>query len=1070
MVGTLLSWADRILTYVSTGDFLLAIQLATAYYKGEAQGSTIGLPEERGAQQCVVGHKLRELMAASMLYTFSEDRMTDATHVTPDGRGVDRTPVFEGLARTCAEACLALEDLSFLFDDLYDNYQENGIEGIFVAQMEDFIISGRIRTLPTTVVQRLVAYRQNRGEYEYAERVIWHVDPLCLDLDQALSLCQQHRLYDALIYVYNKALHDYVSPVVELLEVLKQVLHHRQERPSRVGEDPEDADASAEEYDESSVSNVYKMFSYLSVVLPGLAYPSQEPLPDTEAVEAKTAVYSFLFSGRCIVWPPGAGGKLVLSVDEDKVEPTYPYLRLLLRFDAEAFLDALDVAFEDSYLDDEIAGKRVNRQLVINILLELADADEQLLPSDATFVHIFVARNAPKYPQFILLPPSALHRLLVALAESPDQSTREDRQLAAECLLSSYTPHHDDELLSVFERARFFRILRSAYRAERKWPELIATFLRDPEAATDVFAQLADVLGRAAKERKGAPGTAGTAGLGEVISNMTLDAVPQLVDSDVRETAALVDRFLPNEHSNALERLELSPHRQLAYLRCFLDPQQSQEDEAAGARPLTAAHLDAGARDMYVSLLSKYEPSSLLPNLDAREPDFFDLEHVAEVCESEGAYDAVLWALDRRGRPGAAFDALDRIMAGRAVELCRARARADENGAGGRDGEGALEQVRAVMSMAVRLCTERSRSEHQPPRLDVLDTDEMWFRLLRSLVELVQSAASTAASDAGEEGEKRRSSEGAPMPLLASCRELVQDTLASLVSSTSTESVSFPTLFKRLVEASPSGRARGESPSLSLRFDSSSFAPPAPSTDHLIRGRGQGHYYAEFRAVLDGMLGAYRLRTDLLMIINRLFDRDIFVSFEKLARSQKRGWRPAHGGARCAACAEALIGAGAGAVGSRSRGDGRRFGARAPSLGRGGAGSPGNSAPVTGTAIGDVPVRQDKGKGVARDGVGLGFNDERARGDEDEGGFFDGPRASEPGDYFPLGSAGAGAGEREGEREQEGAEVEEEKKVDRAVIVLRTGVVYHRRCAPAEIVRGLGLERELGRGSVQGTG
>jgi len=43
----------------------------------------------------------------------------------------------------------------------------------------------------------------------------------------------------------------------------------------------------------------------------------------------------------------------------------------------------------------------------------------------------------------------------VGLAVDPDQSTREDRQLATEYLLSAYTPHDTEHILSLFEKAGF---------------------------------------------------------------------------------------------------------------------------------------------------------------------------------------------------------------------------------------------------------------------------------------------------------------------------------------------------------------------------------------------------------------------------------------------------------------------------------------------------------------------------------------------------------------------------------------------------------------------------------------
>jgi hypothetical protein len=174
------------------------------------------------------------------------------------------------------------------------------------------------------------------------------------------------------------------------------------------------------------------------------------------------------------------------------VEPTYPYARLFLRFDAESFLHSLDIAFEDAYLNDESQG--VSRLVIVKILLEILSSGN-LPPSDATFVNIFIARNVPKYPQFIQISPTALHGILIGLADQTDPSTREDRQLAAEYLLSAYTPHESDRILRLFKQAGFYRILRSWHRQEQQWAPLIAAYLHDEDLhPTEVFDSVNDVF------------------------------------------------------------------------------------------------------------------------------------------------------------------------------------------------------------------------------------------------------------------------------------------------------------------------------------------------------------------------------------------------------------------------------------------------------------------------------------------------------------------------------------------------------------------------------------------------
>ena len=44
-------------------------------------------------------------------------------------------------------------------------------------------------------------------------------DQLRFAIRQLLRLCKSHRLYSAYIYIYNRALNDYVTPALELIEV-----------------------------------------------------------------------------------------------------------------------------------------------------------------------------------------------------------------------------------------------------------------------------------------------------------------------------------------------------------------------------------------------------------------------------------------------------------------------------------------------------------------------------------------------------------------------------------------------------------------------------------------------------------------------------------------------------------------------------------------------------------------------------------------------------------------------------------------------------------------------------------
>lgn len=833
-VGSLLSWADRILALVREGDFLAAVDLCRAYYTGEAPGNKMGLPENSDAMRELVGRRLLELMTASAAYAFSEDRLHDATHAAPGG--VDRTSLFEDLVSTSACACMALDEFDFLFVDLFEMYQTHLIAPIFLTQIEPFVLDGRIKVVPPAVTQCLIAYHEDRDDLEKAERVIWHIDPQCLDINQAITLCERHGLYDALIYVYTRSLRDYMSPLVELLGLVRRVQKYRRDRAHAMLDD----DAV-----EKLTLNAYKIFTYLANVLSGLTYPSQEPIPEEEAVQARKDIYTFLFFGRSSVWPAGDGGKLILTMDDESIpEPTYPYLRLLIRFDSEAFLHALDIAFEDSYLNDDSHG--IGRLIILKILLEIiaSPAAPQLTSTDETFVYIFIARNVPKYPQFIELPPTAQHNVLIGLASDPDATTREDRQLAAECLLSAYTPHDSDQIVELFDEAGFFRILRTWNRRDKHWPDLVSTYLRDPDVeAPEMFSAVDEVLKTATRQHKGQ--------LPDELVTTVMDALQQFIDSGLVQTATLIDRHMPRMHARVLEEIQ-HPAKQFAYLRSLLQPELVEEDfYETPLRPRRAGpstKLDIESRHLFLSHMCVYDAAGIIDALDKLPPETFDLVRAAEICEQSEVYGAVVWIQDRQGDVNGALDKVENVSKMLAVRLAEDLQDDGTKAATGSDLRAVTDNLQSVARVAVSICQRHSEL------LDV-PVEDVWLHVLRGQLDTVQIVSSSlalaveAADDMNDQDH----------PVLEFMRSLVQDTFSVLLSH-SRSAVSLSRLFKRLVDSSSAARSASKS------------------------------VYTEFKRILTTTLETYKADGDALEITNRLLERDIFEAVEELTTSRLRGW------------------------------------------------------------------------------------------------------------------------------------------------------------------------------------
>jgi hypothetical protein len=659
------------------------------------------------------------------------------------------------------------------------------------------------------------------------------------------------------------------------------------------------------------------VYPYLADVLSGLTYPSEEPLEDEEeARQAKRDLYSFLFNGRSDTWPRGDdGGKLVLTAEEDGgVEPTYPYCRLLLRFDAEAFLHALDLAFEDSYFNEDPDGG-TSRLVIVKILLEIlassspspsssassllssssSSPSSDLPPAARTFVHIFVARNVPKYPQSIQMASSVLHGILVGLTTDPDWSTREDRQLAAEYLLSAYTPHETERLLRLFEDAGFYRILRTWHRQEKRWAPLLLAHLHDPDThPAELFAHADEIFTTAARLHSGA--------VPDDLRDTVTTSLPDLLNASVIDTARFLDHHVPQLHERAIDSMGSDSDADLkrfAYLRCLLGPpssssadgEEQQQRQQQPARSGPSAEVPSPLRQMYVALLCKVDPAGVIPSLRYLPSDFLEWDEALRTCEDEGVFDAVVWVLDWRGDPKAALKKVGVFGTRLSAAIGGIAAQDVAVAAGSGSGSGSERQLRrdvesleAIGRTGVAICVERSSKQADGTSEDVV-VEDLWFQLLHTQITTVQAVSACCAPDALPSLRATNSNVDADMEreespverALTTLRSLVQTTFSSLVSASAARGrrrgISFPRLFTRLVETTAVGGVAGEGP---------------------------GTTYTEFRAILTGMMEAYRAEGDMLVITKHLLDRDVFQTVEVAARARARGWASRLG--TCAGC------------------------------------------------------------------------------------------------------------------------------------------------------------------------
>ncbi|KAJ5084864.1 hypothetical protein NUU61_009443 [Penicillium alfredii] len=827
LVGSLSNWADRLLALMEAGDFIAAIRLATAFYSGHAEKLTVGLPEEDALRQPIVQEKLLEMISASLKYAFGRNAEAN------NGRLGNQQ--LEELADVSIAACIYMGDEEFLWDEVFNWYDEQDSAGIFLNALEPRIVDGTTRSLPPTAVKALINQFVKTHTAGRLEEIICLLDTTTMDIDQVTTLCKQHDLYDAYIYVWNRSLADYVSPLEELLSLIPSST-----KPLING------DYAIEM---KRHTNAMKMFPYLSFALTGRIYPTGDDMDEIEASRAKTALYQYIFSGHL---PSTGSGDVFDAAD------FLSGLRAMLKFDASSFMSMLNEAFEDSFLNDPESeenvptGVSINRQYLISILLQVMNSSF-FTPSDTIYLDMFVARNLPKYPQYILLSGTILHQVLVRLCHYPEQDMTDDCELSAEYLLSFYHPPDVQDLIPRFKEARFFRILKSTYRSEKQYPQWIMTYLEDPNDRGLSLPRCMTVSGR--------------------------DHAHEVAAIDVKQAAQTMQDLAPETHATFLRVLKEDPYQQYQYLLVLVEHQaQSTEGQSSPA-------VENWMIERYVQLLCKYNPSHVADFVDGLRVGDIHLDELLPSIEESGAVDAAVILLARQGQVRAAIDRLiahlSTLESG-LVGILQSVRESPDSATTSEAIDDLIESLNKYAGVGTWLCQGQSKTK-QPkngrmngqrglPALDQpLAFDEaLWLDLIEAVVRIASNVFAFMRDNEAQVTEPSHTDMifgGDSGRLTTSFRRLVQQIFTALLASTvkggslaTAERTDMP--FLRILRAFLT-RAATWSPSL-----------------------------LELRAVLASIFSAYSYERSLLALANGMLDRDLFVHVDEVTRLRQQGWRP----------------------------------------------------------------------------------------------------------------------------------------------------------------------------------
>lgn len=890
-MGTLSNWADRLTATLEAGNPITAVELALSYYTGETDKVTIGLPDDENRRHGLVKEKLLDLLSGSLAYILNDETTRD----TESGL---RT-VLQEFADVAFRACTITNEADYLFDEIYEYYSDASMPEVFLFELESYIIDAKVTLIPPVVFKDLMIWYETLDLGNRLQVIICSLQTATMDIDQVSEVCKRMQLYDALIYVWNQALDDFVTPLIDLISLIPEANETQSE----------------EDHPSPQHEACMKMFPYMAYTLTGRRYPNGEQLSDQQSIRGRLSMYAFLLSSRVMRWPQSDGREV--TFEEMDTSASYPYLHHLLDFDPFNLLSMLNEAFEDSFLSDEdeqtlnggagqdialtTLGGPVTRQRIVRVLLEIV-TPSSFAPDEKILLDIFLARNLAKFPQDILLSGSDLRQILVELCNTPQETLRDECELSVEYLLTVYHPPDTQELVDLLSKAKYNRALKSTYRSNRQCARWLESHFDDDEDRESVFNSIGDCL---------------RAGSG--LSKRQVTEVKDVIKSHGRDlmsinpalSATTLQMYAPDLMQPVLDTTVDDTHAHYRFLQPLLEP--------TGIAKQVSQNFAHQHQEDYVKLMCQHQPHHVADYITLVESGDLRLDEVLPAMEQEEVLDAMVILLQHDGM---GRNAMDRLMKHLTTLRTALRSLLHSDTPDARNTEEAVEdllrEIDKYVKLGIWLCQgEASRAEGESfggsPKIqrrsqlslqytedDLTSVERLWLDLIDTTVSIHQAIADLT----NEHGELHKQEESNEILVTASLaiRILVQSTFTALLAASVPTSKTTPTNTRPSPsrQSSSSGRPQVRQ---APRF------PPVLST-LLTRLSRTVSSTSTILPLLSNLLSSHAFESSILTLAHSFLDKDVFALVQEADAKRRQGWRPS--GRGCEVCGRRCWGPGAG--------------------------------------------------------------------------------------------------------------------------------------------------------------
>lgn len=480
-IGEFVSWSSLLLKKVQSGDYIGSLSLLNQFVSEKFPIPTfLNLSINYEVRKSQLKDPFNNLVFAALKFLLNNNKVDSIKSLISMAIQLQiKWFPRESQKVTSQFLDIAWETIFQQPQDIINHFQE-----VFLITIHELINGNVIRSLSPTLFQAVLQRYPTS-----IQTFLFILDKSSWDCDLLIRLCQEQHNLDMLLYIWNVSFNDYMSPFIELLKWIRDgnLVHST-------------VFGNVEINSEENL-NPCIIFDYIESCYKGLQYPTSFVIEDKIQIYQNQQYMTYvLFNGVDIAWPFDSEEKLKTirynSTGNDD-EPSFPYFKLLMRYDPKRFYEMLTKILKDpffsglsnekkldNYMDNNnFSGQfilKITKQSVLDILLNVLEEGKISLNECSKYYTVsFIIYYLNQYFQNLHINNTELDAIMNIVCSFPDTLglDQESIEYLIIDMIKIYIPTDSYHLITQWKARNFQKVLYFFYKRSHKYLEIIKMVL-----------------------------------------------------------------------------------------------------------------------------------------------------------------------------------------------------------------------------------------------------------------------------------------------------------------------------------------------------------------------------------------------------------------------------------------------------------------------------------------------------------------------------------------------------------------------------------------------------------------